>query len=306
MLALVAAAAKPEHVAQAEVPEPAPASDQALVQVRAFGVNRGELRLLASRPDGWRPGQDIAGVVVRRAADGSGPDAGTRVVACVDQAGWSEQASAPVARLASLPDSVSFEAAATLPVAGLTALRALRLGGFVLGKRVLITGATGGVGHFAVQLAAASGARVTAVARDADRGAALRGIGATEVVPALEELPGSFDLILESVGGTSLSSAMKLVGPDGALVFFGNSSQQPSSMSFADFGGHPRARLLPFHVYETGPATFGADLAFMASLIEQGRLKPQIGYQGNWRQLDAALAGLRDRRFGGKAILTID
>jgi NADPH2:quinone reductase len=306
MLALVAAAAKPEHIDLIEVAPPLPAANEALVDVKAFGVNRGELRLLASRPDGWRPGQDIAGVVRQRAADGSGPDAGTRVVACIDEAGWSEQAAAPIARMASLPESVSFESAATLPVAGLTALRALRLGGLILGRRVLITGATGGVGHLAVQFAAVSGARVTAVARDSDRGAALYDLGAAEVVADVEQLSSTFDLILESVGGSSLSTALKLVGPDGALVFFGNSSQQPSTISFADFGGHPRARLLPFHVYETGPATFGADLALMASLIVSGQLKPQIGYQGSWRNLDAALAGLRDRRFGGKAVLTID
>jgi NADPH:quinone reductase len=306
MLALVAAAAKPEHIDLIEVSPPEPAPNEALIEVRAFGINRGELRLLGSRPDGWRPGQDIAGVIAKGAADGSGSPAGTRVVACVDQAGWSAEAAAPVSRTAPLPDSVSFEAAATLPVAGLTALRALRLGGLILGRRVLITGATGGVGHLAVQLAAASGARITAVARDAGRAASLRGMGASDVVSSVEELTGTFDLILESVGGSSLSAALKLVGADGALVFFGNSSLQPSAISFADFGGHPRARLLPLHIYETGTATFGADLGLMASLIERGVLNPQIGCQGSWRRLDAALAGLRDRRFGGKAILTVD
>jgi NADPH2:quinone reductase len=306
MLALLAASSKPEHVELGEVRAPEPAPNEALVQVRTFGVNRGELRLLASRPDGWPPGQDIAGVVAQRAADGSGPDVGARVVACIDQGGWAEQATAPTARMASLPDGVSFETAATLPVAGLTALRALRLGGLILGRRVLVTGATGGVGHLAVQLAAAAGADVTAVARDTERGSVLLEHGASRVAETVEELTGTFDLILESVGGASLSAAMKLVGADGALVFFGNSSQQPSTISFADFGGHPRARLLPFHVYETGPGTFGADLALMSALIADGRLQPQIGYRGSWRRLDAALAGLRDRRFGGKAILTVD
>jgi NADPH2:quinone reductase len=305
MLALVASSGSPEHVALREAPPPVLASNEALFEVRAFGVNRGELRLLASRPDGWRPGQDIAGVVARQAADGSGPAVGTRVVAMVDQAGWSELAPAPTSRLAPLADNVSFEAAATLPVAGLTALRALRLGGLLLGKRVLVTGATGGVGHIAVQLAAASGARVTAVARS-HGGEALRAIGATEVVAGVDVLTGTFDLILESVGGPSLTAAAKLVGADGTLAFFGNSSQEPSTFSFGDFGGHPRARLLPFHVYESGPPAFGRDLALLVGLIADGRLTPQIGFQGSWRELDAALAGLRDRRFGGKAILRLN
>ena len=214
-------------------------------------------------------------------------------------------APAPVSRIAVLPEGVSFEAAAALPVAGLTALRALRLGGMLLGRRVLITGASGGVGQFAVQFAALGGAEVTAVAR-AERSEMLRRLGATSVVPAIEDLRGTYDVILESVGGSSLAAAARLVGADGALVFFGNSSREQSGISFADFGGHPRARLLPFHVYESGPPAFGADLALMARLIAAGKLGPEIGFEGSWRKLDAALAALRDRRFGGKAVLRLD
>ena len=84
--------------------------------------------------------------------------------------------------LAELPDEVSFAQAATLPVAGVTALRALEICGFVLGKRVLVTGASGGVGRFAVQLASRAGARVTAVSRNAERARGLRELGAAEVV----------------------------------------------------------------------------------------------------------------------------
>jgi len=305
MLALVAASNKPEHIELREAPPPFPGPNEALLEVRAFGVNRGELRLIDSRPDGWRPGQDIAGVIARAAADGSGPKAGERVAALVDQAGWAEMTSAPTTRIAVLPTNVSFEAAAALPVAGLTALRALRLGGMLLGKRALITGASGGVGQFAVQFAALAGAEVTAVARS-DRADTIRSLGAGEVVAAIEDLNGTYDVILESVGGGSLAAAARLVGPDGALIFFGNSSREPSSLSFTDFGGHPRARLLPFHVYESGPPAFGVDLALMARLVAAGKVKPLIGFEGSWRKLDAALTALRDRTFGGKAILRLD
>jgi NADPH2:quinone reductase len=305
MLALITTAEKPEHIELGEAPPPSPAADEALVSVRAFGVNRGELRLIESRPDGWRPGQDIAGVVDREAGDGSGPKTGARVVGLVDQAGWGEVAPVPISRLAILPENVSFEAAAALPVAGLTALRALRLGGLLLGKRVLITGASGGVGQFAVQFASLAGAEVTAVSRN-DRAGTVHSLGAANVVATAEELSGTFDVILESVGGTSLAAAARLVGADGTLVFFGNSSREQSSISFADFGGHPRARLLPFHVYESGPPAFGVDLALMAGLVGAGRLKPLVGFEGSWRRLDVALAALRDRSFGGKAVLRLD
>jgi NADPH2:quinone reductase len=143
-----------------ELPEPQPARNEALVAVRAFSLNRGELRSFVNNEEGWVPGQDVGGVVLQQAADGSGPAAGSRVVALLDEFGWAERAAVPSHRMAVLPDTVSFSQAATLPVAGLTALRTLRHGAPLLGKRVLITGAAGGVGNIAVQLAARSGARV--------------------------------------------------------------------------------------------------------------------------------------------------
>src|SRR5438552_4257318 len=196
MLALVNTPSAPIPVELNEVPEPEPASDEAVVEVQAFSLNRGELALLANRPEGWRPGQDVAGVVVQPAADGSGPEKGTRVVALVDGAGWSQRVAAPTARMAVLPDNVSFASAATLPVAGLTALRTVRLGGALLGRRALITGAAGGVGRFAVQLAALAGAEVTGVVGRPERAAGLAERGATAVVTTIQEAEGLFDLIL--------------------------------------------------------------------------------------------------------------
>src|SRR5690348_6707220 len=167
----------------ADVGDPRPAAGEALVAVRAFSVNRGELALLAARTGDWRPGQDVAGVVVEAAADGSGPAPGTRVAAQVEQAGWAELVAVPTDRLAALPDAVSVEQGAALPLAGLTALRVLRLGGDLLGRRVLITGANGGLGRFQTELAALAGARVTAVA-DPRHEPDLTALGAAAVVAA--------------------------------------------------------------------------------------------------------------------------
>src|ERR1700758_4751245 len=146
MLAVVPTPSGKAPVELREVPEPQPSANEALVEVRAFSLNRGELRLFQSRPEGWRPGQDISGVVVQPAANGSGPKPGARVVALTDNAGWAERAAVPVHRMAVLSDNVLLEEAAALPVAGLTALRTLRHGATLLGKRVLITGAAGGGG----------------------------------------------------------------------------------------------------------------------------------------------------------------
>jgi NADPH:quinone reductase len=156
------------------------------------------------------------------------------------------RAAVPTQRIAALPDAISFAAAAALPVAGLTALRTLRHCAPLLGKRVLITGAAGGVGHLAVQLAARSGARVTAVAGRPERAAGLRELGAIDVVVGIEEAQGRFGLILESAGGASLATALHAVDGNGVVVVFGNSSGEMTSISFADFRGGQNARLQSF------------------------------------------------------------
>ena len=307
MLALVNTPSAPIPVELNEVAEPVPMPGEAVVEVHAFSLNRGELALLANRPEGWRPGQDIAGVVVQPAADGSGPTKGTRVAALVDGAGWSQRVAAPTARMAVLPDSVSFTSAATLPVAGLTALRALRQGGSLLGQRVLITGAAGGVGRFAVQLAALAGAEVTGVVGNTDRAGGLSELGATLIVANIQEADGLFDLILESAGGASLAGAISKVAPGGTIVMFGNSSREQTPISFPNFAGHGFARLIAFFVYESGtPASMGVDLAKLVTLVAAGKLKPEIGLEDSWHNVYRAAAALRDRKVNGKAVFYVD
>jgi NADPH:quinone reductase-like Zn-dependent oxidoreductase len=307
MRALVATGNQADPLEMREVDSPRAASNEVLIKTRALSMNRGELRLLAARPAGWRPGQDIAGEVLQPAADGSGPPVGARVVGLVDQAGWAEQVAVPTSRLGLLPDSVGYAQAATLPVAGLTALRALRLGGTLLGKKVLVTGATGGVGQFAVQLAAHSGADVTGTSRTPDRAQSLLKSGDVKLVTDLNAVQGPFDLILESVGGESLSMALKEVARDGTVVVFGNSSGQESSISFGSFAGRAHATVYAFFVYESGePPTFGADLSLLAAEIAAGRLDPIVGVQASWNDPRPALDSLRERRMEGKAVLLID
>ena len=136
-----------------DIAMPQPLPSEALVRVSAISLNRGETRRSIQAEDGWHPGWDLAGVVEQAAADGSGPPSGGRVVGFVPNGAWAQHVAVPTHSLASLPDVVTFAQAAPLPVAGLTALYALAKRGELLGRRVLITGATGGVGDFAVQLA---------------------------------------------------------------------------------------------------------------------------------------------------------
>ena len=289
-----------------EVDPPEPTSNEVVVDVEAVAVNRGELRLLSSRDAGWRPGQDVAGVVSVEAEDGSGPAQGTRVVAWPEQAGWAEKVAVPSSHVAPIADQVTFAQAATLPIAGMTALRALRIGGDLDGKSVLVTGGSGGVGRFAVELAANDGARVVAVTSSPERGEGLKELGAADVVHQVEEADGPFDLILESVGGASLEYAIGLIAPMGTVVLFGNSATTQAMFSFPDFSGKAGARIEAFFVYESGePPTFGEDLQLLADMVAQGSLHPQIGLEVPWTEANSAFQALLDRRVNGKAVLLV-
>lgn len=306
MKALVNTPKGPAPVELQDLPEPAPAPHEALIAVHAFSLNRGELTLMRIRPEGWRPGQDVSGVVLEAAADGSGPKQGTRVVGIMDWHGWAERVAVSTHRLAALPDEVSFAQAAALPVAGLTALRTLRHGAPLLGRRVLITGAAGGVGNLAVQLAAHSGAEVTAVVGGTERGRALSTLGAHTIVDDIARAPGKYWLILESAGGASLKAALGLLEPRGTIVVFGNSSGEETPLSFRDFGAANNSRIQSFHSFASGPEeAFSPDLALLASLVAKGALKPQIA-EHRWQDFARIADELRERRVNGKAIFRIE
>jgi NADPH2:quinone reductase len=289
MLALIRDGRHDPPVALAEVPEPQPALDEAVVAVHATSLNRGELDLLSARPDGWRPGQDIAGVVASAAPSGDGPPVGTRVVGLVEGGGWSERVAVPVARLASLDDAVSCEQAATLGLAGRTALRVVRLAGPLLGRRVLVVGAGGGVGHLTVQLASLAG-------------------GAVERLPRGEDPEeADYDVVLDGVGGTSLQRAVRAIRPGGTIVLFGAVDRQPANLTLLDFIGHEGARILTYFSYASGDeASVGRDLAALAGLVAGGRLRPTLGAVVDWRDAGHALAALRSGEVAGKAVLRID
>jgi NADPH:quinone reductase-like Zn-dependent oxidoreductase len=307
MLGLVTTLNDKAPVELRELPEPQPRRNEALVAVHAFSLNRGELRSVRNNGEGWVPGQDVGGVVLKQAEDGSGPPAGARVVALTDEFGWAQRVAVAAHRMAVLPDNVGFAQAATLPVAGLTALRTLRHGAPLLGKRVLITGAAGGVGTIAVQLAARSGARVTAVVGRAERAAGMRELGAREVIEDIEKAQGRYGLILESAGGASLAHAVKLVEARGIVVVYGNSSGEPTTIAFADFRGAPNSRVQSFsYFYSEAEDRFAPDLALLVSLIADGSLTPRIGAERSWRDFAGVAEQLRDRRVSGKAVLLVD
>ena len=290
------------------VTDPIPERSEAVVRVQAISLNRGEVRRSTQATAGWRPGWDLAGVVEAAAADGSGPRAGARVVGLVLEGAWAERVVVPTSWMAELPDKVTFSQAATFPVAGLTALHALAKGGLLLGRRVLVTGATGGVGDFAVQLARLAGAHVTGLVRREDQVAAVRELGAHEVIVG-DEIPPSpgYHLIVDSVGGRTLGTALAALQRAGTCVTLGVSASPEVTFDARQFFVAGRSTLYGLYLFtEFGnePATIG--LRRLAELVAAGQLAPHVSLERPWAEIAQVAQDLMARRFPGKAVLIVD
>ena len=309
MKALVASPGAEASIDLVDVDDPAPKQDEVLVDVRAVSLNRGEVHRLRDSEAGWRPGWDVAGVVVAGATDGSGPKPGTPVVGLVGSGAWAERVAMSTQLLAALPDKVTFEDAATLPVAGLTARKAVEMC-VIDGKRVAVAGAAGGVGRFAVQLAAQNGAEVTAVVGRPDRATGLPELGAAEVVVGTLPSEGDeFTLILESAGGESLTAAFHRIAPEGTIVSIGNSSRQPTTFEPSAFYRKAGARLYAFMLFPElqRSRTATTDLRYLANLVAEGHLDTGIDRVVDGNDIAAvrsAISDLLDRKVDGKAVLT--
>nr|WP_042177804.1 zinc-binding dehydrogenase [Kibdelosporangium sp. MJ126-NF4]CEL12777.1 alcohol dehydrogenase, zinc-binding [Kibdelosporangium sp. MJ126-NF4]CTQ98463.1 alcohol dehydrogenase, zinc-binding [Kibdelosporangium sp. MJ126-NF4] len=310
MRALVIDHTATAHLAQAEVADPVPAPHEALVRVEAVSLNYGEVKGATNpdTPDGAVIGWDAAGVVVQAAADGSGPSKGTAVVTLGAGGGWAELRAVPAIQLGVVPDGADLGAISTIPVAGLSALHVLRRMGPLVGRRVMITGASGGVGRYAVQLAARAGAEVVAISRNPAQEPGLRAQGAHEVFTDPSAVDRPVFAVLDNVGGQQLVDAFAAVQAGGVLVNVGRSSEAdvvfPAEAFLATEGRHDRS-IRTFFLIADPHTDFSADLTWLAAEVAAGRLDPAISWRGSWTRYDEAATALLDRRLHGKAVLDI-
>ena len=299
------------HLALTDAPDPSPLSSQALVAVKAISLNLGEVKRARRSGPGTLLGWDAAGEVLEQATDGSGPKPGTRVVGVMNTGAWAERAAIETAWMAPLPDSVSYETAATLPVAGLTALYALEQAGQLLGRRVLVTGASGGVGQYAVQLAKLSGATVTALVRRADTAEALRAIGADHVVVGedgkgvVENSP--YHCILDSVGGQVLADCLNLVARGGTLASYGISAGTEVTIDAGEYFRTGRSNYYGLYLFtEFGRRPARDGLRVLTGLLAEGKLSVHIDATGTLAELGDLAERLFNREITGKAVLLVD
>jgi NADPH:quinone reductase-like Zn-dependent oxidoreductase len=303
----------PETLRLAEVEMPAPKANEVLVKVLAVSVNPADWHSLRGKPVFARAtlgllrpkhtilGVDIAGQVE---AVGSGVTRfkpGDEVYANLldhGYGGFAEYVSVPVDVLALKPANLSFEEAAAVPMAGVTALQGFRYHGDIrAGQKVLVNGASGGVGHFAVQLARASGAVVTGVTstRNIDL---VRSLGAGQIIDYTRKdftrTGQAWDRILDTIGNRTVSDLGRALAPGGKCAVTGFTTMG-KLLGIALRGGN-QIRMVSAH------AT-AKDLELLRDLIEAGKLRPVIDRRYPFIELPEAIRYLEGGRARGKVVV---
>jgi NADPH:quinone reductase-like Zn-dependent oxidoreductase len=311
---------RPEKVlALEQIATPPIAANEVLVQVRAAGVDRGTWHLMAGQPYLMRLlgfglrgpknpvlGLDVAGTVVATGADVTGFRAGDEVFG-IARGSFAEYAAARADKLARKPARLSFEQAAAIAVSGLAALQGLRAGRLSAGQKVLVIGASGGVGSYAVQLAKAFGAQVTGVC-STGKTDLVRSIGADHVIDYTKDdfADGRqhYDLILDIGGNGRLSRLRRALTPTGTLVIAGGEDakwtgvgRQLRALALSPFTRQRLTMYISKHRQ--------ADLDTLRQLTGTGQVTPLIGQAYPLAGVPEAIRDLRAGTARGKLAITI-
>ncbi len=301
--------------------KPEIAGNEVLVRVHAAGLDRGTWHLMAGKPYllrvigfGFRrpknrvPGIDIAGTVVAVGSAVTRFTAGDEVYG-MSRGAFAEYAAALEDKLARKPANLTFEQAAVVPISAGTALQACDLAGVAEGQKVLITGASGGVGSYAVQLAKALGAQVTAVCSPS-KVDLVRSLGADHVIDYATEdfADGShrFDVIIDIAGNPTLTRLRRALTPKGAVVIVGG---EEGGNVTGGFGRSLRAPFVSMFVSQRlamlASKERGTDLERLTPLIEAGKVTPSIDRTYPLAQIPDAMAQLVAGTVRGKVAITI-
>jgi NADPH:quinone reductase-like Zn-dependent oxidoreductase len=305
----------PETLRMAEVDKPAPNADEVLVKVLAVSVNAADWHVLRGKPlfsratlGLLRPKHQILGVDVAGQVEAVGSDVtrfkpGDEVYANLldhGYGGFAEYVSVPVAVMSLKPANLSFEEASAVPMAAVTALQGLRRHGDLQPtQKILINGATGGVGSFAVQIAKASGAEVTAVTstRNLDL---VRSLGADHLVDytTTDFARGGrrYDRILDTVGNRSVPDLRRALAEGGKAAVTGFTSV--ARLLGVSLRGGKDVAQVQAHV-TTG------DLELLSELIEAGKVRPQIDRRYPFAEIPAAVAYLEQGRARAKVVVAV-
>ena len=307
MRALVADPSASPALSLADVPEPSPGPGQLLVRMEAASVNRGEIRTAAMQPPGRVIGWDIAGSVVALGEGVGGFEVGQRVLAVSPTGGaFAELAAVPAAWTTTLPSAADPVLAAALPVAGVTAMNILRLARVHAGDRVLVTGAAGGVGMLAVQLALDAKATVIGQASSGQRAAAVRELGAEALIHPGDgsAVDGEFDVVLDAIGGPMLAPLLRATVLGGRVVVYGNSADAESAFRVEEF--YPKAiTIYGFRIFQSVPPEQGIrDLDTLAEQAVEGRLRITIQATAPLSEALPLVRDLYDRKVTGKVVIT--
>lgn len=312
----------PESLQFQDRPIPEPADGQVRIKVHASGIDAGLVHLLEGRPfpvrlalplkGGRVLGLDVAGTVDAVGAGADGWSVGDEVfgVTAIDtgHGALAEFAVASADKLAPLPAGLSFAEAAALPVSATTALRAVRAADVQPGQRVLVLGAAGGVGHFAVQIAKSAGAHVTG-ACSSSKTALVEALGADEVVDYTARDPlGSdpFDAIIDTGGHRPLRALRRALTPQGALVLVGS---EPEGAPLGGLGRGLLAALLNNFTKQRLVMLYSSEdresLDELSRLVEAGHLKPTISARHPLADAAEAVRRLGRGRGTGKVVVEV-
>jgi NADPH:quinone reductase-like Zn-dependent oxidoreductase len=312
----------PDVLQYQELEKPIPADDQVLIQVRAASVNpydwhfiRGIpsfIRLFTGirAPKSTRLGADVAGVVEAAGRNVTGFKSGDAVFGTA-AGSFAEYVCAPASSLALKPENLSWEQAAAVPIAGITALQGLRDKGKIQpGQHVLINSASGGVGTFAVQIAKSFGARVTGVC-SAGNIELVRSIGADDVIDYTREnfLHGSerYDLLFDLVGNNPLSACLRVLEPHGTYIGCGGGG--PDRRSIELLGSMLSSILIAPFVTQKMPGLLAkvnaADLTFLADLMRAAKVTPVLDRSYSLSETADAIRYLEQCHARGKVAITI-